>query len=187
MATVLNLSVLNTFMPIFSWILAFLLVFGFLEVTQMFKNKGIHALLAFVFSIMVAVSGTATAAIAAMAPWFLIMIFIIFIVYLMGNFMGIESGAILNSLGGSGAIWWILILSIIILAAGLSQVLGQSLLQAREGGNITTTPGNGATVDNAAGHGQTVLLILTHPKVLGMVLLFFIGALTIALMTGSGA
>ncbi len=184
MATVLDLSILKGFMPLFSWILSFLLVYGFLEVTNIFKNRGVHALLAFVFSIMVAVSGTATLAIAAMAPWFLVIIFFVFIVYLIGNFMGISSGEILGTIGGKGAIWWILILGLIILAAGLSQTFGQRLLEARSGeGNFTAAPAPGLA---EAGHGQQVLLVLTNPKVLGMILLFFIGALTIALMTGSG-
>lgn len=168
-------------MPIFSWIFAFLLVYGFLEVTQIFKNRGIHAMLAFVFSLIVAISGTATAAIANMVPWFLVMIFFIFIIYLIANFMGLGSADILKSLGGSGAVWWILIIGIIIMAAGLSQTFGEQLLKARHGGgNVTEVPSQ----PGQPGYSQSVLLILTNAKVLGMILLFFIGALTIALMTG---
>ncbi len=180
MATVLDLSVLKTFMPIFSWIFAFLLVYGVLEVTQVFKNRGIHAMIAFVFSIMVAVSGTATNTIAAMTPWFLIMIFFIFMVYLIGNFMGLGSADIVGTLGGKGAIWWILIIGFVILAAGLSQSFGQQLLGARQGGNATEVP---AASGPGNDHGQAVLFVLTNPKVLGMVLIFFIAALTIALIT----
>ncbi|MBI4438874.1 hypothetical protein HY640_03000 [Candidatus Woesearchaeota archaeon] len=183
MATVLDLSVLKTFMPVFSWIFAFLLVYGFLEMTQIFRNRGIHAMLAFVFSVMVAVSGTATATIAAMAPWFLVVIFFIFIIYLIGNFMGLSSGDILGAVGGKGAVWWFIIIGFIILAAGLSQTFGQRLLEARQGGggNETFVPVQG---EGQPTHGQAVLLILTNPKVLGMLLLFFIAALTVSLMTG---
>ncbi|MBI2133688.1 hypothetical protein HYU11_03325 [Candidatus Woesearchaeota archaeon] len=180
MATVLDLSLLNTFMPVFSWIFSFLLVYGFLEVTQIFKNRGIHAMIAFVFSIMVAISGTATATITAMTPWFLIMIFFIFMVYLISNFMGIGTSEILGAIGGKGAVWWILIIGFIILASGLSQTFGQNLLAARQGGNATevpTTTGPGST------HGQAVLFVFSNPKVLGMVLIFFIAALTVAMMT----
>ncbi len=182
MATVLDLSVLKTFMPIFSWIFAFLLVYGFLEVTQIFKNKGIHAMLAFVFSIMVAVSGTATTAIASMAPWFLVIIFFVFIVYLIGNFMGLPSGEILSAFGGKGAIWWILILGFVILAVGLSQTFGEQLLDARQGGTnqTATETGDSGTPTN---HGQTVLFILTDPKILGMILILLISALTVVLLT----
>lgn len=184
MATVLDLSVLKTFMPVFSWIFAFLLVYGFLEMTQIFRNRGIHAMLAFVFSVMVAVSGTATATIAAMAPWFLIIIFFIFIIYLIGNFMGLSSGDILGAVGGKSAVWWFIVLGFIILAVGLSQTFGQRLLDVRQGGiganeTVVSVPGEGQPT-----HGQVVLLILTNPKVLGMLLLFFIAALTVATMTG---
>ncbi len=181
MATVLDLSVLKTFMPIFSWIFAFLLIYGVLEVTQIFKNRGIHAMIAFVFSVMVAISGTATNTIVAMTPWFLIMIFFIFMLYLIGNFMGLGSADIIGSLGGKGAIWWILILGVIILASGLSQSFGQQLLAARQGGNATEVPATSTNPDGS--HGGQVLFVLTNPKVLGMLLLFFIGALTIAMMT----
>ncbi len=182
MATVLDLSILNQLMPIFTWIFVFLLVYGVMEVTQIFKNRGIHAMIAFVTSLMVAISGSATKAITSMTPWFLVVIFFIFMVFLIVNFMGISSVEVVNALGGgsgSGAVWWILIISFIILASGLSQTFGQQLLEQRQGGNQTTVqPG---TPDGS--FGGSVLIILTNAKVLGMILIFFIGALTVALMT----
>ncbi len=183
MATVLDLSVLKAFMPVFSWLFAFLLVYGFLKVTNIFKNDGINALIAFVFSLMVAVSGTATGAISAMAPWFMVIIFFVFIIYLIGSFMGIPTVDMLGTLGGPrGAMWWILIIGFIILAAGLSQSFGQQLLKAREGGNQTATvTGPGST--GSPSIGQNVLLTLTNAKVLGMVVLLLISALTLALMS----
>ncbi len=187
MATVLDLSVLKFFSPIFSWLLSFLLVYGFLEVTNVFKNRGVHAMVALAFTLMVSVSSTATLAVAAMAPWFMVIIFFIFMVYLISNFMGIGGNDILGALGGrTGAAWWILIIGFIILAAGLSNAFGQQLLQARQSGNqTTTTVTEGGTA--GAGHGQAVLLTITNPKVLGMILLLFIAALTIALMTQRAA
>lgn len=185
MATVLDLSVLKFFSPVFSWLLSFLLVYGFLEVTQVFKNRGVHAMVALAFTLMVAVSSTATLAIAAMAPWFMVIIFFIFMVYLISNFMGVGGGDIIGALGGkAGATWWIMIIGIIILAVGLSNAFGQQLLQARQGGNQTEAATTG-TPGGVSGqvHGQAVLLTITNPKVLGMMLLLFIAALTIALMT----
>lgn len=182
MATVLDLSVLKVFMPVFAWIFTFLLVYGVLEATQIFKNRGIHAMIAFVFSIMVAVSGSATNTIAAMTPWFLIMIFFIFMIYLIANFMGLSSGDVVTSLGGKGAVWWVLIIGIIILVSGLSQTFGEQLLRGRQGGNETAVSGSGTSVDGS--FGQNVLLILTDAKVLGLLLIFFIAALAVALITG---
>ncbi len=184
MATVLDLSILKTFMPIFSWVFAFLLIYGVLEATNIFKNRGIHAMLAFVFSIMVAVSGTATSTIAAMTPWFLLLIFFIFMIYIISNFMGLPSSEVIGALGGRGAVWWILILGLVILAAGLSQSFGQQLLQQRQGGGnetavTTTEPGT-----PGSDHGKTVLFILTNAKVLGLILILFIAALTVAMITG---
>ncbi|MBI2142335.1 hypothetical protein HYU15_02490 [Candidatus Woesearchaeota archaeon] len=183
MATVLDLSVLKFFSPIFSWLLSFLLVYGFLQVTNVFKNPGVHAMVALAFTLMVAVSSTATLAIASMAPWFMVIIFFIFMVYLISNFMGVGGGEIIGALGGkAGATWWIMIIGFIILAAGLSNAFGQQLLQARQGGNQTAATGAPGSVASPA-HGQAVLLTITNPKILGMILLLFIAALTIALMT----
>ncbi len=60
MATLLDLGLLKGFSDIFSWLMVFLIVYGVLEVTNLLKNKGVHALLAFVITAVVVITGAAS-------------------------------------------------------------------------------------------------------------------------------
>ncbi len=174
MATLLDTGLFDQFSVIFTWILLFLVVFGILEVTNVFKNRNIHVLLAFVVAILASTSTLSVGIVETMLPWFLIIAFFVFFVYMIGNFMGIGNNEILQAMGGGDrAIWWILVLGFLIVAAALSNSFGEELLDER---------GEGTQDDSQ----RQVILALTNPKVLGLGLIFIIGAFTILFMAGAG-
>jgi len=171
MATLLDTGLFESLDVIFTWLFVFLVVFGVLEITNIFKNKSIHALLAFVIAILTGFSSITISIVEVMLPWFLLIAFFVFFVMLITSFMGFGGKDLVNALGGSGAVWWILVLGFIIVAATLSQVFGQDLLDAGE---------------NAGEVEDNVVTTLTNPKVLGFFLILLIGAFTIIFMASGG-
>lgn len=173
MATVLDVGLFDQVSVIFTWLLVFIIMFGFLEAVNPLKNRAIHATLAFVIAIFAGFSNITTGFISTMLPWFFVIALFVFFVFLIGNFMGISSPAIVESLGGQNAIWWILVLGFFIVAGSLSAVFGQDLLEERD-------------TDDSSSQKTSAVLTFTNPKILGFGLLIIISAFTIVFLTAGG-
>ena len=172
MATLLDLVLLERIAPVFTWILVCLLTCAILEVTKILKNTGINAVAALCIAVIVGFSSNVTGIISSSVPWFIVVAFFVFLLFMIGNFMGIPGNDILSAMGGTprGAIWWVIIPGIIIIIWSFSNAIGQDLLEQGQGA------GEGSAQKN-------VILTLTHPKVLGLVLIILIGTFTITFMT----
>ncbi|MCP3684852.1 MAG: hypothetical protein GY861_19485 [bacterium] len=178
MASVLDLSILEGFSQIFVWILVWVLIFAFLEVTQLLKNRALHAIAALSVAIIVAFSGTTTKLILYMSPWVLMIVFIVFLLFMIGNFMGVPGATILSAIGGDkGAVFWVFIPLLLIFVMGLSSIYGQDLLDER------AVDEDGNPIEQTE-HQESVIMTLTNPKVVGMVLLLLVGVVTITFLTG---
>ena len=192
MANLLDLSVLQGFLPAFVFMFVLVAVYAILQVTKVLTdNKGIHALLAIFTALIVILFPGASKVIANMTPWFILMIFFIMFILIAGQFMGMPAGSgpgtVVKMLGGEGAGWWIFILGIIIALWAVSDAYGQALLEkgAAEGGTGTVTaPGQEGGRNTATTNFRENLgAALFHPKILGLALILVIGALTVQFMT----
>jgi len=74
MATFLDLTVLRYFSIIFTFILAFVIVYGFLEVFKMFGSdrKGLHAWVALAMAFLVVLTSSVVNVIKFALPWIFI-------------------------------------------------------------------------------------------------------------------
>lgn len=178
MATILDLGLLKGFTDIFVWILVFLIVYGGLEVTNLLKNKGLHALFAFVITAVVVLTGGATNIITAMAPWVIVIAAIIFFILLLAGFAGIKPETVVSTFGGkgSGVVWYVLTPLVIILIVAWTQGPQEKVV-------IDPVTGEQTVVEQAQ---RPYLGVLTNPKLLGLFLIMGVGAMTLALMTGGG-
>lgn len=174
MATILDLGLLKGFTDIFVWLLVFLIVYGILEVTNIFKNKGLHALFAFTITAVIVLTGGGTNIITAMAPWVVVIAALIFFIFVLANFAGADMKDLPGIFGKRAIIWIVAVPLIVILIISWTQ---------------TPAPAAGTEDGQAAAEPQQprgFIGVLTDPKVLGMVLILAIGSMTVSLMAGGG-
>jgi len=170
MATVFDLGLLNQFSDIFAWILIFVVVYGILQVSDIFKSRGINALIAISATILLGITSNTTAAVVGLLPWFVIVGFFLVFLLLLGNFIGISTADILGRFGDQGAIWWIFVPLIIGLVVALIA-----------GGQLSRSDVDPETGEIAP--GKTLINVFLEPKVLAMVIILSISAITVAIMT----
>jgi hypothetical protein len=198
MATFLDIGVLSYFRIIFSMILIFVVMYGFLTWTKPFGDKGtgLYALISVAFAILSITSKGVLNLITFMTPWFFVVIFIAFFILFVLMIFGLKEKS-LTAGGGPELRTWVIIVTIVILLFGLGSAFGQGTLKQGSdldgdgvidepttdlsGSNITGTPENTATSD----FGTNVMNTLVNPQVLGMILILLIGVFTIFLLTAS--
>ncbi len=174
MATFLDIGFLKGASDIFVWLLIFLVVYGAFEVSNLLKNRGLHALLALSITAVVIITGGGTNIVAAMAPWAVVIAVMLFFILALGQFAGLDSKQVLSIFGGRGIMWYIFIpLAIVLIVAWTQGASGQK------------------TVVNEAGETVTIeqpqrgfMEVLTNPKVLGLIVVMLIAAMTLILMGG---
>ena len=177
MATILDIGLLKGFSDLFVWILVFVIVYGGLEVSNLLKNRGLHALLAFAITAVVVITGGGANLVVAMVPWVVVMLAFFLFLLMVGQFIGLSPQQMLGAFGGTelrGATWYIAIPLIIILVVAWTQVPKEKTV-------VDPTTGETVTVEVQQ---RGFITVLTNPKVLGLVLVLAISAMTMVLMTG---
>lgn len=171
MATVFDIGLLSEFADIFAWILIFVVIYGILQITDIFKNRGIHALIAMSMTVLLGITGGTTQVIAGLAPWFVITGFFVVFLMVLVSFMG---GNIQDTVfGGAGGMWWVFVPLVIGLVI--------ALVAGPFSGEAEVDPETGETILTP---GQNVLDVITEPKILGLILILMISSVTVALMAG---
>jgi hypothetical protein len=176
MASVMDFGILKNFTNLFVYLFILIMVYAVLESTNLLKNRALHAIIAFLITVIVAVTGGGLDIITSMAPWAVVIGVFLFFMLLLGQFAGIEQSQVLRILGNKPA-WYIFIPLIII------------LIVAWTGG----ASAHSKTVVNDQGETVTVevpqrefMTVLTNPKVLGLIVVMLVAALTLVLMSGGG-
>src|SRR3989338_6282553 len=182
MATVLDLGLLKGFTDIFVWILVFVIVYGALEVTNLLKNKGLHALFAFAMTAVVVLTGGGTNLITALLPWVVVMAALVLFVLMLGQFAGLDTKQIIANFGGKGITWYLIIPLFIILVVAWTQGPGPGAATNGATGELIPID----EVDEMVQEQRPFIGVLTDPKVLGLVLILAIAAMTLVLMGGGG-
>lgn len=182
MVTFLDITLLESFAPIFSFLLVFLMVYGiFSHFNVLGENKLVHFMVAFVLGVIVLFSKTAIGMISYMAPWFIVFVFFLFFLLLMFMVGGVKQDEIANAIKkGLGLQWTIAIVAIILFFSAFAANVGENVGPYLKKGNETTATGQGdvATTDIGKNVGATIF----HPKVLGMLLILLIATASIGLL-----
>lgn len=205
MATFLDLSVLENFRVIFTFILVYALVYGVLEVGKPLgkASKGLHSVISLAISVMAVTFEPVVRMVNFSVPWFFIIMligfFIIFIVKLFGGSELDLQGFVSKD---SRVTTWVIVLFIVVILFGLGQAFGSQTLEsgqwetAPSGGdgsisgtdqfiNSTGLGNTGTTGSNVAtdNFDTNVLNTLVNPKVLGMILIMLVGVFAIFFIT----
>tara|TARA_Y100000310_G_C20698725_1_gene827719 strand:- start:3262 stop:3828 length:567 start_codon:yes stop_codon:yes gene_type:complete len=185
MATLIDVGILEPFGVIFPMIFVWALVFAFLQKTEFFKKSiAIDAVIAFAISFMVLLSKTVVDILNFIIPWFTVAIIFFVLLLLIFMVFGAKESDILAYVKNDKGVGWVIIgISLIIIFAGFGNVLGQDLLV--QGGSVPVegTISDGSTV--TGNFQNNAVAIFTHPKVLGLVVLFAIAVFAIGLLSGA--
>lgn len=173
MATVFDLGLLKEFSNIFAWLLVFVVIFAVLGATNIFHSRGVNALIALAVTVLLSTTTGTTDVIRGLIPWFVIVAFFILFLIVLAKFAGIPAEKVVSSFPGTQ--WWIF--TALIIGLIISLVAGGQFSR----GDTTIDPQTGQEVSTP---GRAVINILTEPRVLALILILGISAITVGLMAG---
>ncbi len=172
MATILDVGLLQYFVPAFVFFFVLVVVWALLEKTNFFGgNKFANLMIAFCLAVLFIVIPELTTIIALTTPWFVILFIFLLLIILVFLFMGVEASAIAKVFGGDNpaVTWTILIVAFAIFGYAFTQVYGEQIHA------ITA----GEAVEGEETLTQSIGAILFTPKILGMLFLMVIAALAV--------
>lgn len=162
MATIMDVGFLNHFVPIFVFILVFVLFYAVLLKTHILgENKGLIALASFVVALLFLVTRAASEFVQLVTPWFVVLLIVIMSFLLIFMFLGVKPDVIAEAMSKEGTVWTIIVILIVLLGIALTKVLGPSIAA------ITQEQGE-------EGFMGTVGALVFHPKILGAIFLLLI-------------
>lgn len=184
----LNLELLAYFAPLILFILVFTLIYAMFQWAKILgDNKVIHSVIAFFAAIFVAFfSEGARNMVSFMIPWFTVLAILMVFAIMLYKVFGATDADVRSVIQNRTDIQWTLFIVIIIIVLGaLAHAFGQNQLTISTGDNVTQNGnlGNPGTGDTASGDfNQNLGATFYHPKVLGMLFLFIVGAITVAFL-----
>jgi hypothetical protein len=187
MATVLDVSLLGAVGVIFPVIIVFAITFAILRKTKWLGQEGvaIDAVVAASVALMVLLSEKLIALLNFVIPWFAIAIIFFMLLLLVFRVFGVEESNFKSAVENSAALMWSIIgIGLIIVVAGGFSILGQDLTdQAFSDGSNVGVGTDGTT--SSGSFDQNLNNILFNPKVLGVMIIFAVLVLAVALLTGA--
>jgi hypothetical protein len=188
MATFVDISILQNFSSVFTFILVFVIVYSMLETTKALgaDKKSMNAIIAMIIGFLVSMSSGVVAVIQSFTPWFTMLIILIFFILFAVRMFGVSNETILAGFMKKNAILtWILILTVVILLFSLGSGFGQKTLeQGQSGGStVSVATGNTTTPTNTGDFSQNLYNTLYHPKVLGLILIMLMVVIAMLFLT----
>jgi len=201
MASVMDVSLTGYFTNIFLFLLVYAGVFALTEKSKILgENKSLNAIISFVIALFVTLSLPAANFIIFVLPWFFILGLILLFFIFVGKMFGKSDESVAWAFSWnseSPAPMWIIIITVLIVVVGFSQMFGQDLLEDNPeysdetSSEVATSSVNIGTdgqplATNSEDYGSNVMATIVHPKVLGMILLLITGIAAILLITKTG-
>jgi len=118
-------------------------------------------------------------------PWFMVLAIFIVLSIMLYKVFGATDSDVRSVIKNRPDVQWTLFIIIIIIVLGaLSQAYGQSQLGITNSTDTRIDVGNPDTKDTASGSfNQNLGATFYHPKVLGTIFLFLVGAVTVAFLS----
>lgn len=183
MVTFLDIGLLKAFDLVYAFIFVWAIVFAVLQKTKVIgESAGINAIISVAAAFMVLLSGKVVEMINFMIPWFTVAIIFFLLVILVFQIFGLKEADVAHAAKDKGVYWTLIGVFILIVVASFSTVFGQSFLEA--GAQVSGQPA-AEEMPGTTGKSfeQNVTATLFHPKVLGMIVLFAIAIMAVALLT----
>jgi len=167
MASILDIGLLDYFVPVFVFLLIFAILFALLEKIPIFgKNRGLNAMIAFAIAFLFILTPDMLGIVKIITPWFTILFVFVILIVMLFMFVGVKEESITSVFTDKGNVWIIVVICLVILIYALTQVYGAQIQTIYGGTNATDS----STVTGQVGK------IIFHPRVLGMLLLLVIAA-----------
>jgi len=188
MATFIDISILQNFSSIFTFILVFVIIYAMMETVKALgeDRKSLHAIIAVIIAFLVSMSSGVVSVIQSFTPWFTMLILIIFFILFAVRMFGVSNESITGAFAkNSSILTWIIILTVVILLFSLGSGFGQKTLeQGQTGGStVSVATGNTTTPTNTGSFSQNLYNTLYHPKVLGLILIMIIVLISTIFLT----
>ncbi len=180
MATFLDVGLLEYFNIIFYLIFIFVLLYAILSITKILgENKNLNAMLALALALILGFSGPTRDLISFVTPTFFVFIFFAFFAVLIYKFLGASDDDVKSILGTkSGTRGFILIIILIIILSSFGKIFFTEPIAS----DVNETTAVNASAVGTAGE-SALTATLTHPKVLGLVLILIIGAYAMSFLS----
>lgn len=176
MATILDVGLIKYFVPVFTFVFVWLIMFMLLSKVKIFgDNKNLNSFFSFIVAVLFMFVGPAWKIVSIMTPWFVVLFILIIFMLLIFMVLGVESSKIIETAWDNAALFWVLFfVGLAIFGYALSQMYGEEI-QSVYGGE---EEGEGAT-----GLAGDIFKIIFHPKILGIVLILVIAAQAMRLLS----
>ncbi len=190
MATpVMDAELLQYFSPFFVFIFLFALSYAILQWGKMFgEAPSIHIMISLVIAFFGGIySDGIRSLIEYVIPWFVFLIVLFMLVIMLIKMFGVSDDSIQSAGKSPGVYWTILIVALVIVLGGLSNVFGEDMLGYTQDGNTSqegTTGEDGEVKSTDTGNiEENIGATFFHPTVLGMIFILLMTALGAKLLS----
>ena len=186
MVTFLDTGLISIFSDIFMFLIVYAVVWGVLTSTKFFGDMPVvYAIISLVLAFFVLLSEPVKVFIVTVAPW-LIALAVVFMMIVLCVSMFSREVDWMKVLNNDVARTWIIILIFVVVIVGAAFSFGQAALdsgtpsQNPETGQVQTVVPQGPPSSTGTGNFEANFInTLFHPQVLGLMLIFGLGALII--------
>lgn len=173
MATILDVGIIEYFMPVFVWIFIWALLYAILDKVNLFgDSKALKLLISFSLSMLFLMTQNLMRLVSVITPWFVVLLVAVLFIMLFFMFVGAKGEQISGVFTERTTVWIILIVLLTIFAYGITQVYGTDI--------HTIYGGEGA--DDSGNLNDAIGRILFHPKMLGAVFILIVAAQAVRLI-----
>jgi hypothetical protein len=178
MATLLDTSLLSLFMPVFIFLLVFVIIYALLSKTQIFGKEKVAALNFMAAVCIAAVSvfaGSLTKVITTITPWIVFIIIILFIIFGLYTWLGVKNEEIWTTIGGNITIFIIILIVVLIgLVTAFEKEISPFLGQSSSSSTVVA--------DGANSVQKEAIATLIHPRVIGALIILVVAAISVKLI-----
>jgi hypothetical protein len=164
MATVLDVSVLEFFSPLFIFLFVLFVFYAILDKTKILgENKGLSFLTALVVALLFVITTPALQIVETVTPWLVVMLVVFMAIIIILLFIGVKADTISEVVSSRSSVWMIVIVLVLLLGVALTNVIGPNIASLTQEGDT-------------AGFGRTIGKVIFHPSILGAALLLAIAS-----------
>jgi len=170
MATVMDFGLLEYFIPVFTFLLVFVLAYALLQKNKLLGgNSKLDFIASFAVAILTLFTGNAIGLINYMTPWFAVLIVFAVFIFLIPLAFGWKEKDIWPSIGGKNGV---IIVSFLIFIMAMTYVFGDVFNPYSEGVDGEESTGARSQIDEI---NKTIF----HPRVLGAVFILLFASFTV--------
>ena len=163
MATFLDVGLLEHFLPVFRFLLILIICYAILKKTELLgENNGLIWVASLSVAFLALFSGGSIELISMLTPWFVVMFIFLFLLFMILMFWGVEKDKLLTQVGGPTVL---VVISILMLIIGISNVFGDAFSPYGEDGEVDIQSETMATI--------------FHPRILGAIFMLLIIAFAV--------